>query len=94
MLDALVRIAGATTIVNTAKGFSVNDVTQAPIQEQVALALKRMGCRRTAKINQRAINALHSAPLTVARIEAAARKTSGQNSRGPPRSFNLHIFQG
>jgi hypothetical protein len=33
MLDALVRIAGATTIVNTAKGFSVNDVTQAPIQE-------------------------------------------------------------
>ena len=37
MLDALVRIAGATTIVNTAKGFSVNDVTQAPIQEQVTL---------------------------------------------------------
>ena len=37
MLDALVRIAGATTIVNTAKGFSENDVTQAPIQEQVTL---------------------------------------------------------
>ena len=40
MLDALVRIADAMTIVNTAKGFSINDVTQAPIQEQVTSEAK------------------------------------------------------
>jgi len=42
MLDALVRIAGATTIVNTAKGFSVNEVTQAPVQERVTSATKSL----------------------------------------------------
>ena len=43
---------------------------------QIVQSLTRIGCRRTAKITQRAIKALHSSPLTVARIDAAMRTTN------------------
>jgi hypothetical protein len=48
---------------------------------EIVQSLTRIGCRRTAKITQRAINALHSSPLTVARIEAAMRKTNEERDR-------------
>jgi hypothetical protein len=48
---------------------------------EVVKSLTRIGCRRTAKITQRAINALHSGPLTVARIEAAMRKANEVRDR-------------
>ncbi|MBZ5690058.1 MAG: DMP19 family protein [Acidobacteriia bacterium] len=48
---------------------------------EIVQSLSRIGCRRTAKITQRAINALSAAPLTVARIEAAMRKTSEERDR-------------
>lgn len=37
---------------------------------QIVQSLAHIGCRRTAKITQRAIDALHVSPVTVARIEA------------------------
>jgi hypothetical protein len=43
---------------------------------EILQSLSRIGCRRTAKITKRAINALRAAPLTVARIEAAMRQTN------------------
>ena len=48
---------------------------------EIVQSLSRIGCRRTAKITQRAINALRAAPLTVARIEAAMRKTNEERDR-------------
>lgn len=48
---------------------------------EVVQSLKQIGCRRTAKITQRAITALHSGPLTVARIEAAMRETNEERDR-------------
>jgi len=48
---------------------------------EIVQSLTRIGCRRTAKITQRAINALHSGPLTVARIKAAMQKTSEDRER-------------
>ena len=48
---------------------------------EVVRSLKRIGCRRTAKITQRAIVALRSGPLTVARVEAAMRVTNEERDR-------------
>lgn len=48
---------------------------------EIVQSLSRIGCRRTTKITQRAINALHVAPLTVARVEAAMRKTNEERDR-------------
>ena len=47
----------------------------------VVQSLARVGCRRTTKITQRAIKALHSGPLTVARIEAAMREANERRDR-------------
>jgi hypothetical protein len=47
----------------------------------IVKSLSRIGCRRTAKITQRAINALRAAPVTVARIEAAMRETNAERDR-------------
>jgi len=48
---------------------------------EIVQSLTRIGCRRTAKITQRAIKALHSGLLTVARIDAAMRKTNEERDR-------------
>lgn len=48
---------------------------------EIVQSLSRIGCRRAAKITQRAINALRAAPLTVARIEAAMRETNEERDR-------------
>lgn len=48
---------------------------------EIVQSLSRIGCRRTAKITQRAIKALRAAPLTVAGIEAAMRKTNEERDR-------------
>jgi|GEM_PF-6652042 len=48
---------------------------------EIVQSLSRIGCRRTAKITQRAISALRAAPLTVARVEAAMRKTNEGRDR-------------
>ena len=48
---------------------------------EIVQSLTRIGCRRTAQITQRAINALHSGPLTVARIKAAMRETNEERDR-------------
>jgi hypothetical protein len=48
---------------------------------EIVNSLRRIGCRRTAKITQRAINAVHSGPLTPARIEAAMRETNEDRDR-------------
>ena len=48
---------------------------------EIVRSLTQIGCRRTAKITQKAINALLSGPLTVARIEAAMRGTNEKRDR-------------
>lgn len=47
----------------------------------VVESLMRIGCRRTAKITQKAIKALHSGRLTVSRIEAAMRQPNEVRDR-------------
>jgi len=48
---------------------------------QIVESLTRIGCRRTAKITQRAIKALHSGRVTVSRIEAAMRQQNEERDR-------------
>jgi hypothetical protein len=48
---------------------------------EIVQSLARIGCRRTAKISQRAIVALGVARLTVARIDGAMRKTNEERTR-------------
>jgi hypothetical protein len=48
---------------------------------QIVESLIRIGCRRTAKITQRAIKALHSGRVTVSRIEAAMRQRNEERDR-------------
>src|SRR5262249_49517377 len=48
---------------------------------EIVKLLSRIGCRRTAKITQGAINSLRVAPLTVARIDTAMRRTNEQRDR-------------
>lgn len=48
---------------------------------EIVQSLTRIGCRRTAKITQRAIKALHSRPLTLVRIKMAMRKTNEDRDR-------------
>lgn len=44
-------------------------------------SLVRIGCKRTAKITQRALHSLHFSTLTVARIEAAMAKASEERDQ-------------
>ena len=48
---------------------------------EIVQSLARIGCRRAAKITQRAITALHSGLLTLARIDAAMRETNEERDR-------------
>jgi histone H3/H4 len=48
---------------------------------EIVQSLTRIGCRRTAKITQRAITALHSGRVTVSRIEAAMRQPKEERDR-------------
>ena len=48
---------------------------------EIVQSLTRIGCRRTATITQRAINALHSGRVTVSRIEAAMRQPNEERDR-------------
>jgi len=56
---------------NTSKNFA----------PEIVQSLARIGCRRTAKITQKAMSALRVAPLTVARIDAAMKETNGERTR-------------
>ena len=47
----------------------------------IVQSLSRIGCLRTAKITQRAINALRATPLTVTQIDLAMRSTNEQRDR-------------
>jgi Domain of unknown function (DUF4375) len=48
---------------------------------QIVQSLARIGCRRTAKITQRAIDVLHVSPVTVARIEAIMQDTNEERDQ-------------
>lgn len=68
MLEALVRIAGATTIVNTAKGFSVNDVIEAPAQAQSSARYRKKRAENDYATPKR----FASASFTLLRVEIAS----------------------
>jgi len=48
---------------------------------QIVQSLARIGCRRTAKITQRAIDALEVSRVTVARIEAIMQETNEERDQ-------------
>jgi Domain of unknown function (DUF4375) len=48
---------------------------------QIVQSLARIGCRRIAKITQRAIDALQVSPVTVARIEAVMQETNEEREQ-------------
>jgi hypothetical protein len=48
---------------------------------QIVQSLERIGCRRTAKITQRAIDALQVSPVTVARIDAIMQETNEERDQ-------------
>ena len=48
---------------------------------EIVQSLTRIGCRRTAKITQRAIKAVHSGRVTVSRIEATMRHPKEERDR-------------
>ena len=48
---------------------------------QIVQSLERIGCRRTAKITQRAIDALKVSPVTVARIDAIMQETNEERDQ-------------
>jgi Domain of unknown function (DUF4375) len=48
---------------------------------QIVQSLERIGCRRTAKITQRAIAALQVSPVTVARIDAIMQETNEERDQ-------------
>jgi uncharacterized protein DUF4375 len=48
---------------------------------RIVRSLARIGCRRAAKITQRAIDALRASPLSVAGIEAVMRKTNEERDQ-------------
>ena len=48
---------------------------------QIVQSLARIGCRRTAKITQRALYALQVSPVSVARIDAIMRETNEERDQ-------------
>jgi hypothetical protein len=69
---------------------------------EIVQSLARIGCRRTANITQKAMSALCAAPLTVARIDAAMKKSNGERTRqleqcdelfyGTPQGISRRLF--
>jgi len=56
---------------------------------QIVQSLAHIGCRRAAKITQRAIDALKVSPVTVARIEAIMQETNEERDQALDRCDQL-----